>query len=322
VRSPTLDAGSARDAVEDLTQEVFVRLLEGGRRALSRFRGQGDYSIYTYLSAIGVNIVRDHFKKFLALKTPRGTTSMSNVIQNEKSESTLNYGQSLIGDGPGPDHFVASHELREGITSVLAETSRDDATARDRPVFRLFFIEGLTVSEGKVWLGPGEIWTQSLPVDSTSSLAFLALQDGRQAMPATRTVKNHLAPADLYDFIENRITRSKRHHIETHLDQCPDCVEALAMLLHTERPASREKADRLAMTPAVEPEALFESLRPAIVASGPGASGRSSWDFQPFWPPSLLASSSRLQGCSCVGHTGFPPRADASQPRRWRLSSS
>ena len=147
VRSPTLDAGSARDAVEDLTQEVFVRLLEGGRRALSRFRGQSNHSIYTYLNAIGVNMVRDHFKKLRALKTPRGTTSLSNVIQNEQSESTLDYGQSLISDGPGPDRFVASHELREAITSVLAETSRDDATARDRLVFRLFFIEGLTVDE-------------------------------------------------------------------------------------------------------------------------------------------------------------------------------
>lgn len=141
VRSPTLDAGSARDAVEDLTQEVFVRLLEGGRRALSRFRGQSDHSIYTYLSAIGVNMVRDHFKKL------RGTTSLSNVIQNEQSESTLDYGQSLISDAPGPDRFVASHELREAITSVLAETSRDGTTARDRLVFRLFFIEGLTVDE-------------------------------------------------------------------------------------------------------------------------------------------------------------------------------
>ena len=100
-------------------------------------------------------------------------------------------------------------------------------------------------------------------------------------MPSTRTEKTHLAPADLYDFIETRVTRSKRRHIETHLDRCPDCVEALAMLLRAERPASREETDRLARTPAVEPGELLESLRPAIVASGPGASGRSSLDWKP-----------------------------------------
>jgi RNA polymerase sigma factor (sigma-70 family) len=146
-RSPTLDAGSARDSVEDLTQEVFVRLLEGERRALGRFRGRTDHSIYTYLSAIAVNLVRDHFKKLRAVKRPRGTTSSSNSILSEPKETALDYGQSLIGDGSGPERFVASHELREAISTVLAETSRDGTTARDRLVFRLFFIEGLTVDE-------------------------------------------------------------------------------------------------------------------------------------------------------------------------------
>jgi RNA polymerase sigma factor (sigma-70 family) len=146
-RSPALDAGSARDAVDDLTQDVFVRLLEGDRRALGRFRGQTDHSIYTYLNAIAVNLVRDHFKKLRALKMPRGTTSLSSPVLSEQQDIARGYGQSLISDGPGPERFVAAHELREAIASVISESSRDGATTRDRLIFRLYFIEGLTVDE-------------------------------------------------------------------------------------------------------------------------------------------------------------------------------
>ena len=39
-RSPSLDAGAPQEVVDDLTQEVFVRLLDGERRTLSRFQGR------------------------------------------------------------------------------------------------------------------------------------------------------------------------------------------------------------------------------------------------------------------------------------------
>ena len=79
-RSPGLDAGAPQEVVDDLTQEVFVRLLDGERRALSRFQGRTEQSAYTYMSAIAVNLVRDHFKTLRAHKTPKATASLSNVV--------------------------------------------------------------------------------------------------------------------------------------------------------------------------------------------------------------------------------------------------
>jgi RNA polymerase sigma factor (sigma-70 family) len=147
-RNPGLDAGPTQDAVVDLTQDVFVKLLESERRALSRFRGKSEHSIYTYLNTISVNLVRDHFKKLRAQKTPRASTSLSNVIGPENESGGPSFHDALISDGPGPERFVASSELRERMVAAVAEAAPNSSfAARDRLVFRLYFIEGLTVGE-------------------------------------------------------------------------------------------------------------------------------------------------------------------------------
>jgi RNA polymerase sigma factor (sigma-70 family) len=147
-RNPGLDTGSLEDSVSDLTQEVFVKLLEFERRALSRFRGRSEHSIYTYLATIAVNLVRDHFKKLRALKTPRATASISEAVKLEQESEGLHYDQALSSEGAGPERYVASQELRERMAGVVADASPAGRfAARDRLVFRLYFLEGLTVGE-------------------------------------------------------------------------------------------------------------------------------------------------------------------------------
>jgi RNA polymerase sigma factor (sigma-70 family) len=147
-RNPGLDTGSLHEAVIDLTQDVFVKLLESERRALSRFRGKSEHSIYTYLSTIAVNLVRDHFKRLRAQKTPRATASLQNAVLHEDGADGLAYEQALVSEGAGPERFVASQELRERMAAAVAEGSPSSATGpRDRLIFRLYFIEGLTVGE-------------------------------------------------------------------------------------------------------------------------------------------------------------------------------
>ncbi len=147
-RNPGLDTGSPHEAVVDLTQDVFVKLLESERRALSRFRGKSEHSIYTYLSAIAVNLVRDHFKRLRAQKTPKASTSIQNMVKLEEEGNGPSYEQALMSDGPGPERFLASQELRERMVAAVADASPQSTTApRDRLIFRLYFIEGLTVGE-------------------------------------------------------------------------------------------------------------------------------------------------------------------------------
>lgn len=147
-RHPSIDAGSPQELVDDLTQEVFVRLVDGDRRAMSRFHGRSEHSATTYLSAIAVNLVRDHFKKLRSMKNPKATASLSSLAQPEESSGGASHPRAFLSDGPGPERFVASSEIRERIRAVVDELSpRGTTSARDRLIFQLFFIEGLTVDE-------------------------------------------------------------------------------------------------------------------------------------------------------------------------------
>ena len=154
-RSPGLDTGSLPDAVADLTQDVFLKLLDANRRAITEFRGQSEHSIFTYLNAIAVNVVRDHFKKLRARKTPRMAGTLGGTEEGaahpsegaprnpERTNEPVN-----TWSGSGPEQFVAAAELRARIQSAIDEAAATSKTSRrDRLVFRLFFLEGLTVDE-------------------------------------------------------------------------------------------------------------------------------------------------------------------------------
>ena len=147
-RNPDIDAELAHEVVDDLTQEVFVRLLDGERRALSRFQGRTDQSAHTYLGAIAVNLVRDHFRTLRTQKSGKATASLSNPVRPAESERGVSYARSLVSDGTAQERFVASSELRDEIRAIVDQLSpRGMTSARDRLVFQLFFIEGLTMSE-------------------------------------------------------------------------------------------------------------------------------------------------------------------------------
>jgi RNA polymerase sigma factor (sigma-70 family) len=147
-RNPGLDTGPVPEAVLDLSQDVFVKLLESNRRALTRFRGRSEHSIHTYLHAIAVNLVRDRFKKLRAQKTPRATASTAALVQQELDSEGIAYDQALVSDGPGPERYLEAKELRERMGAAIERaTQRASGARRDRLIFQLYFVEGLTVGE-------------------------------------------------------------------------------------------------------------------------------------------------------------------------------
>jgi RNA polymerase sigma factor (sigma-70 family) len=94
-----------------------------------------------------VNLVRDHFKKLRARKTPRAAASLSSLVQQELQSEGPSYPPTLASDGPGPERYLASQELRDRMSATIDRASTKGSGPRDRLIFRLFFIEGLTVGE-------------------------------------------------------------------------------------------------------------------------------------------------------------------------------
>src|ERR1044071_1518532 len=52
-----------QEAIEDLSQDVFLRLFDNDRKALRDFRGDKENSFLAYLSQISVNVVMEHMRK-------------------------------------------------------------------------------------------------------------------------------------------------------------------------------------------------------------------------------------------------------------------
>ena len=99
--------------------------------------------------------------------------------------------------------------------------------------------------------------------------------DGNTAARAASL--KHLTPEELYDVIENRMSRGRLKSAEAHFSECRECVETLAMILKCDRHASREEEQTLATIPAPSTSALIDALRPRIVESKPTGAGRSDW---------------------------------------------
>lgn len=145
------DTGEVRELVQELSQEVFVRLLDGERRALRRFQGASENSIYTYLHTIAVNLVRDHFKRLRAQKSPPRGASLEEPLPISATggfpESSPLLRDALATTGASPEEEAAGSELRARIVSVVGRVSKGATSRRDRLIFRLYFEEGLTVDE-------------------------------------------------------------------------------------------------------------------------------------------------------------------------------
>ncbi len=147
-RSRGLDVGLPGEVVEDLTQEVFVRLIDGGRRALVHFEGRNENSIYTYLRMIATNLVRDHFKKLRAQRTPPAARSLNEPLRvSDALVEELTLGDVLSGSSLSPEEMVHSVEIRKKISSAVHQASIGATSKRDRLIFRLYFVEGLTLEE-------------------------------------------------------------------------------------------------------------------------------------------------------------------------------
>src|SRR3989442_1275788 len=88
------------DLIDDLVQAVYMRLVEEGTRALDRFEGEHENSIFRYLGIISINVVRDHFREAKAQKRPKVTFSLDELLENAGEGGILKDAVSSIDGNP------------------------------------------------------------------------------------------------------------------------------------------------------------------------------------------------------------------------------
>jgi RNA polymerase sigma factor (sigma-70 family) len=134
------------DSIEDLVQAVYVRVVEEGTRALGRFEGQHENSIFQYLGIISINVVRDHFREAKAQKRPKISFSLDELLENAGEGGIL---KEVLTGVDGPITGAESNLTMDDIEAALKRSVSRKHGDRDALIFKLRYFDGLTLEEIK-----------------------------------------------------------------------------------------------------------------------------------------------------------------------------
>jgi len=129
--------GSATPAVvDDIVQEIFLKLCEQERRILRDFKPRGEDSFFGLLRIVAVSAANDYFRRQHSAK--RGGKVVTVTLSDESAPITPAAPQG----SKGMEKAVLYSELDRKMRSapeIIAE--------RDRAIFWLYYLQGLTAEE-------------------------------------------------------------------------------------------------------------------------------------------------------------------------------
>jgi RNA polymerase sigma factor (sigma-70 family) len=142
--------------VDDLVQGVYVRLIQDNRQAIKKFKGEYHTSIYSYLTAIAVNVVRDYCREIHAIKRPQIAVSLDSLL-SESGDMVWAKENSSPEENQLAE--VMNEEEQEIVFKLIDEAFRriPKWKNRDRDVlmFKLRIIHGLKLKEIDTIMGLG-----------------------------------------------------------------------------------------------------------------------------------------------------------------------
>lgn len=127
---------AAPSAVDDIVQEVFLKLCEQERRILRDFQPRGEDSFFGLLRIVSTSVANDYFRRQYSAK--RGGKVVTIGLEDAPASVASESGQ----DSSGMQKAVLYMELDRKMRSapgLIAE--------RDRAIFWLYYLQGLTAEE-------------------------------------------------------------------------------------------------------------------------------------------------------------------------------
>ena len=123
-----------RDGVDDLAQEVFLRLFRG----LAHFRG--DAQVETYLYRIIVNVAHDARKR--RTREAVRTVSLNDSAASSETGNSFCWEDRLAHPGPSAEQHLQQREFASAVEAALAQLS-----SPERAVLVLYHQEELSYDE-------------------------------------------------------------------------------------------------------------------------------------------------------------------------------
>jgi RNA polymerase sigma factor (sigma-70 family) len=136
------------DAVEDLAQEVYARLLTNDCQALKNFKGQYENSIFSYLEIIAIRIVLLDYAKTRSKKRTAagGEISLDDLKWNVHEGRVVDLKEILHLEDweEGVRLTELKEEIRYHLDNILGQRRNKE---RDELIFRYYLYAGLEAEE-------------------------------------------------------------------------------------------------------------------------------------------------------------------------------
>lgn len=134
-----------REAVADVVQEVYVRLVQNDCQALQAFKGSTEDEFFGYLKRITHNVALNRARQNAAQKRPRLTHSLDEELENHSDGRAAHFPPKFVAQALAEETHI--YELQEHINHYLDVVLRGPQKHRDKMLFQLFYYDGLTIEE-------------------------------------------------------------------------------------------------------------------------------------------------------------------------------
>ncbi len=129
-------SGSTPALIDDIVQEVYLKLCEQERRILREFTPRGEDSFLGLLRIVAASVANDYFRRFYSTK--RGGKVVTTHLAGERGFSPA----SVNGESTRVQKSVLLGQLDDLLRGVPGTVSQ-----RDRNLFWLYYLQGLTAAE-------------------------------------------------------------------------------------------------------------------------------------------------------------------------------
>jgi RNA polymerase sigma-70 factor, ECF subfamily len=126
----------SKAAVDDIVQEVFLKLCEQERRILREFEPRGEDSFLGLLRIVAASVANDYFRRLYSVK--RGGKVLTMSLVDEVVESSVS--------GSRPVARMQQSALLAQLDEKL-RSAPETIGERDRALFWLYYLQGYTAEE-------------------------------------------------------------------------------------------------------------------------------------------------------------------------------
>jgi RNA polymerase sigma-70 factor (ECF subfamily) len=122
--------------VDDIVQEVFLKLCEQERRILRDFVPRGEDSFFGLLRIVSASVANDYFRRLYSVK--RGGKVVTMALADDETQVSL--------DAARPAERIVHSALLAQLDQKL-RSAPDSIGERDRALFWLYYLQGFTAEE-------------------------------------------------------------------------------------------------------------------------------------------------------------------------------